>query len=64
MLSHELIQEHFEGVHPHFNRRLAPVSLLLTHGLLQNLLEQRVQILVADTLPVIHLRTNEAQSKN
>ena len=55
VLCHELIQEDFEGVDPHLNGRLPPVSLLLAHGLLQDVLKQSVQVLVADTLPIIHL---------
>lgn len=63
VLSHELIQEHFKRVDPHFDRRLPPVPLLLTHGLLQDVLKQSVQVFVADTLPIIHLRRKTAGSQ-
>lgn len=55
VLSHELIQENFKGVDPHLDRRLTPVPLLLSHGLLQDVLKQSVEVFVADTLTVIHL---------
>ena len=55
VLGHKLIQEDLEGVHPHRDGGLPPVPLLLPHRLLQDLLEQRVQVLVAGALPVIHL---------
>lgn len=59
VLGHELVQEDLEGVDPHLHWRLAPVPLLQAHGLFQDLLEQGVQVLVPDTLPIIHLRTEE-----
>ena len=55
VLCHKLIQEDLEGVHPHRDRGLPPVPLLLPHSLLQDLLKQCVQVLVADALPIIHL---------
>lgn len=56
VLSHELIQEDFKGVDPHCDGRLPPVPLLLSHGLLQDVLKQSVEVFVADTLTIIHLR--------
>lgn len=55
VLRHELIQEDFKGIDPDFNRRLWPVSLLQAHALLQDVFEQCVQILIPDTLTIIHL---------
>lgn len=55
VLSHELIQENFEGVDPHSDWRLSPVPLLLPHGLLQDVLKQSIEVFVADTLSVVHL---------
>lgn len=55
VLGHELVQENLEGVDPHGDRRLPPVPLLLSHGLLQDVLKQSVEVFVADALPIIHL---------
>lgn len=55
VLSHELIEENLKGVDPHCDRRLSPVPLLLSHGLLQDVLKQSVEVFVADTLTVVHL---------
>lgn len=55
VLGHELIQENLEGVHPHCDRRLSPVPLLLPHGLLQDVLKQSVEVFVAGALTVVHL---------
>lgn len=62
VLSHELIQENFKGVAPHFDRRLPPISLLLSHDLLQDLLKQRIKVFVADTLSIIHLQKSHRKS--
>lgn len=59
ILSHELIQEDFKGVHPNFDRGLSPVPLLLPHGLFQDLLKQSVEIFVADALTIVHLMSKE-----
>lgn len=55
VLSHELIQEDFKGVDPNFDRRLTPVPLLLSHGLLQDVLKQSIEVFVADAFTIIHL---------
>lgn len=55
VLDHELIQEHFKGVDPHSDGGFPPIPLLLSHGLLQNMLKQGVQVFVADTLTIVHL---------
>ncbi len=55
VLRHKLVQENFEGVDPHSDRRLSPVPLLLPHGLLQDVFEQSVEVFVADALTVVHL---------
>lgn len=55
MLDHELIQEHFKGVDPHSDGGFPPIPLLLSHGLLQNMLKQGVQVFVADALTIVHL---------
>lgn len=62
VLRHKLIQEDFKGVDPNGNGRLPPASLLLPHGLLQDVLEQSVQVFVADALPVVHLRGSRQES--
>lgn len=58
VLGHELIQENFKGVDPHSDGGFPPVPLLLSHGLLQNVLKQGVQVFVADALTVVHLWGN------
>lgn len=55
VLNHELIQENFKGVDPHGDGGLPPIPLLLSHGLLQNMLKQGVQVFVADALAIVHL---------
>ena len=55
VLSHELIQEDLKSVDPNFDRRLAPVPLLLSHGLLQDVLKQSIEGFVADALTIVHL---------
>lgn len=65
VLSHELIQENFKGVNPHSDRRLAPVPLFLSHGLLQDVLKQSIEIFIADTFTIIHLgRKTQSPRKN
>lgn len=58
---HELIQEDLEGIDPNGDGRLPPASLLLPHGLLQDVLEQSVQVFVADALTVVHLWMSEQE---
>lgn len=61
VLYHIFIQEDFEGIDPDFNWRLTPVPLLKPHGLLQNLLEQGIEVLVADAFPIVHLLRKQKQ---
>lgn len=56
VLRHELVQKNFKGVDPNFDRRLSPVPLLLSHSFLQDVFKESVQIFVADTFTVVHLR--------
>lgn len=63
VLSHELIQEDFEGVDPHGDGRLSPVPLLLPHGLLQDVLKESIQVFVADTLTVVHLKRRQKDQR-
>lgn len=62
VLNHELVQENLKGVPPHFDRRLPPVPLLLSHYLLQDLLKQCMKVFVADTLAIIHLGRSHRKS--
>lgn len=59
VLGHELVQKDFEGVDPNFDRRLAPVSLLLTHVFLQDLLKEGIEVLITNALPIVHLHIEQ-----
>lgn len=63
ILRHEFIQEHLERVDPHLHGWLAPVSLLHTHRLLQDVLKQCVQILITDAFTIIHLVARKKERK-